>query len=125
MIYVSFLVLCILFVEIFWLLGVMANAREIISCSKSALATISSPNLDDRQKETAARENSHTILKQSFLVLVKLAIISVALASSVFAFIQFNWVSQKEFVQTAFSLPTFASLTIFTAIYAKVRYARR
>ena len=124
MVYTLLALMCVLLVEIIRALKVISTAWEIIAVSKNALGTLSSPLLDDMEKELSARRHFRLILKNTLSFIVKVAIACAILAMFAIACFLMEWVTQKEFFETTSVWSTMVGLTIFTIGYAKIRNVR-
>ncbi len=125
MIYACLLVMCILFIEVSHVLGLIPTVHDILLKSRNAFANLSSPTLNDMDKEIAARDASLALLKLTLLFILKLLTISALLGALYITFIYSTNISAKEFSNIAFSWSALVGLTIFAVVYVKIRYGHR
>ena len=81
MIYVFLLATCIVFIELFFVLDLRRETKDIVARSRAAVQIVMSAELDDDRKETLVRRASIEMFKVTFLFSLKFLLIALALYS--------------------------------------------
>ena len=113
--YVAIAALCIVFIELFILLGVRQRIDAVFSVSREATQTILSPELTDRQKELAVRQQSLALLKATVSFIALFAVIGGAIYACYQGFVYF-FPSQEEALVGYFLSPVVILATTIGAI---------
>lgn len=122
MIYFSLFIMCILFIETSYWLGLMAHIRAIIIASKASIACILSKDISDAEKEKSARTNSLAIFKDTFLFVVKFGIAAAIVFVMYGVLLQFTDISLDHLASLLMSWSALITLSIFSILYIKIRY---
>lgn len=122
MIYFSLFIMCILFIETSYWLGLMAHIRAIITASKASIACILSKDISDAEKEKSARTNSLAIFKDTFLFVVKFGIAAAIVFVMYGVLLQFTDISLDHLASLLMSWSALITLSIFSILYIKIRY---
>lgn len=122
MIYFSLFIMCILFIETSYWLGLMAHIRAIIIASKASIACILSKDISDAEKEKSARTNSLAIFKDTFLFVVKFGMAAAIVFVMYGVLLQFTDISLDHLASLLMSWSALITLSIFSILYIKIRY---
>ena len=79
MIYVFFVISCIVFIELFIFLNLQTEAAKIITRSREAMGVVISSELDDDAKEAFMRRAAIEMFKATFIFAIKFLLIVVVL----------------------------------------------
>ncbi len=110
--YVALAALCVLFIEMFILLGVRRRIDSIFSVSREATQTMMSSELTDRQKEVAVRKQSLALFKATLAFILLFALMGAVLYGFFAAFIYFFPASEEALVADLVSPTVILLMTI-------------
>ena len=121
MIYVSLLLLSVLFIELFILFGINNSVRSVLRVSREAYAVIMASELNDNEKELFLRRSSLDMLGITLIFLAKIAAIVLALfilfllLSSAFS------LSGDRLIEVSLLPQTMIALIVLGVLYIRLR----
>jgi hypothetical protein len=121
MIYLSLLLLCIIFIELFILLDLNSNIKSVFVRSKDAYNVVISTKLNDDVKEKSVRQSSLAIFKDTVIFLVKLILVIFILYIIYILLLSLFSLSKDQMIAASFSLYTIIILTVASLIYSWIR----
>lgn len=121
MIYLLQFVICIIFIELFFLLRLSNTIKSTFSLSRRAFDVISSKELGDEQKEVLIRQASLQMLKVTFLFIAKFLAIALGLYLVYLLLAAILPHSEAEFVASLYSINVIIALTLVAFIYVRLR----
>ena len=102
----------LIFVEAFFLLRLDRQTRAVVAISRDAFAVLADGRLGDDEKEACARRASRLILKETSLIVLKLAALAVFLYA---IFLGVAWIRPSS---AASLLAAFASPLVLVSVTA-------
>ena len=125
MIYASLAGFCIVFYELFVLLGIARDASRIVLRSREAMRVLRSPELDDAAKESLARGMSLEMLRLTLTFALKLALIGVALFAAYAAIVWLRPELRSPLSRSLYSPLVIVAMSVGTVGYAWLRRRSR
>jgi hypothetical protein len=121
MIYLSLMLLSIVFIELFIQFNVNGSIRSILRISQDAFAVIMSSDLDDEAKEKLVRRSSLDIFRATLIFFVKFALICLAVYV-IFRLLSYLFsLSENQMIAASFLLSTMAALIVLGFLYIWLR----
>jgi len=114
--------LCIVFLELFLVVGLGREATNIITRSRAAARVFIDASLDDDHKETFMQRESIEMLKATGRLVLKIAAIGAILYAVYFLIVTIVPESRDEIVAGFTSITTISILTVATLAYAWARH---
>jgi hypothetical protein len=121
MIYISLVLLSVLFIELFILFDINDTARSVLRISRDAYSIMQSSELDDGEKERYIRGSALDMFKITLVFLVKIILILLALyvlfiiLSSVFS------LSEVRLMEASLLPQTIIALILLGFLYIRLR----
>lgn len=116
------LVSCVVFIELFLLLGIADQAYAIVTGSREAMGVLASRELDDEAKEAAVRRASLEMFKATGLLVLKFGVIVIALWALFAAVVALSPGLEQPILRSFVSPLAIVGLTVAAAAYAWARH---
>jgi hypothetical protein len=123
MIYVSLLLFCVVFFELFLSLRIGADALAIMARSQESMRVLMSAELSDDDKEVFVRRASAQIFIATLRFAAKFALIGLALYALFWCTVTVFPNSERPLLKSLVSPLVIVALTIATMAYAWIRKA--
>jgi|KBSMisStandDraft_5_1062788.scaffolds.fasta_scaffold934058_2 hypothetical protein len=121
MIYVSLLLFCVVFFELFVSLRIATDAMAIMARSQEAMRVLGSAQLSDDDKEVFVRRASGQIFIATLRFAAKFALIGLALYALFWCTVTVFPNSERPLLKSFVSPVVIISLTVATMAYAWIR----
>ena len=121
MIYITLLLLSVLFIELFILFDINDTIRSVLRISRDVYSIMKSSELDENEKERFVRRSALDMFKITLVFLVKIAFILLALyvlyiiLSSVFS------LSEERLIEVSLLPQTIVALILLGFLYIRLR----
>jgi len=114
--------MCVVFIEACVGMEITLHVESILSRSKIAFDILRSDTADDNAKETAAREASFVVFRETAHFTLKVLLIVFSLLFLYWATAEITGMHQDEFIAAATSITTLVVFLVLGTMYAKLRY---
>ena len=121
MIYITLLLLSVLFIELFVLVDITHSVKSVLRISRDAYSTMMSSELDEKEKEKFVRRSSLDMFKITLVVLVKITFILMALYVLYIILSSMFSLSEDRLIEVSFLPQTILALILFGFLYIRLR----
>ena len=121
MIYITLLLLSVLFIELFIILDINGTVRSVLRISRDACSIMKSSELDEIEKERFVRRSALDMFKITLVFLAKIILILLALYVLYIILSSMFSLSEDRLIEASFLPQTIIALILFGFLYIRLR----
>jgi hypothetical protein len=120
-IYITLLLLSVLFIELFILFDINDSIRTVLRISRDAYSTVMSSELNDNEKELFVRRSSLAMFKITLAFLVKITFVLLALYVFYLLLSFLFSLSEEQLIKVSLLPQTIIALILLSFLYIRLR----
>jgi hypothetical protein len=121
MIYITLLLLSVLFIELFIILDINGTVRSVLRISRDACSIMKSSELDENEKERFVRRSALDMFRITLVFIAKIVLILLALYVLYIILSSMFSLSEASLIEASFLPQTIIALILFGFLYIRLR----